>query len=251
MSVTFLGIFGQIYTTPFLYSIFETECKKQDLEPFVSSFFDIKMAKVLRRCFLSVHPDKVARITDDHREAFAVLNDVLNWFNEHVRPILGENDAKRRACFLNLCLEAPHTHYGQLPFSPPVPAPEVAPIFRKRPAPASPPADTTPKPKSKRAKSGRSRNYHTNFLHYKQIWFKKVGGDPSHDFTEELAETIYLRWVRDYYNGSLGSFDALLMPKFRKLANAIETRINNLTRQRHVILGLRTGPAQAHLVTLH
>lgn len=233
---TLLSLFRQIYDAP-IFSIFKRECKKQDLEPFASSFFDSKMGLVLKRCCLSLHPDKLKHaFTDDHRDAMQVVCEVKGWWDEHALQLANDHQAQMVA-WEDLCLQCPTTHYGQL-----VPLP---PASKKR---------KTKLPftggKRKRARTGRSRDYKENFLYYKQAWFKKIGEDPSHDFDEGWAEAIYNRWVHEYYNDSLGEFDSLLMPKFRKLTNAIETRINNLTSQRNRILGLRTGHPQVNLVML-
>jgi hypothetical protein len=208
---------------------------KDDLHDYV---FNPNVKKVMRRVFLSLHPDKVKDFDEKGNERFLLMTTAKDYWE-------GEVQANRDdPCKLTLI----HQMLTDLTKPPaPKPAPKP-PTPKKRPAPATE-KDTPAPPPKKRNKTGRSTHPETNFFHYRQVWIQETAQQKHHDLTEADCEVIldtflgYVGWDKPSFLKALdgGEYRHVLpMKTFWKVTKVAETRINNLAKQRTGLLGLRT-----------
>jgi len=217
---------------------------KDDLHDYV---FNPNVRKVMRRVFLSLHPDKVKDFDEKANERVLLMTTAKNYWEEEVHSNRDDQ------CKLTLI----HEMLTDLtkPPTPKPPTPKPAP--KKRPAPKPPapkkrPAPSTEKdtpapPPKKRNKTGRSTDAESNFYHYRQVWIRDTSQQKHHDLTEADCELIidtflgYVGWDKVAFEvDGVEHRHVLPMKTFWKVTKVAETRINNLAKQRTTLLGLRT-----------
>jgi len=208
---------------------------KDDLHDYV---FNPNVRKVMRRVFLSLHPDKVKDFDEKGNERFLLMTTAKDYWEGEVQSNRDDQ------CKLRLI----HEMLTDLtkPPTPKPPTPKPAP--KKRPAPATE-KDTPAPPPKKRNKTGRSTHPETNFYNYRQVWIQDTAQQKHHDLTEADCEVIidtflgYVGWDKPTFSKALDGVErrhVLPMKLFWKVVKVAETRINNLCKQRTGLLGLRT-----------
>ena len=209
---------------------------KADLHDYV---FNPKIASVMRRVFLSLHPDKVKDDEEKAKERVLLMTTAKNYWQEEVQSNRDDQCKLRLIHEMLTDLTKPPTPKPPTP-KPPTPKPPTPkPAPKKRPAPPTE-KDTPATPPKKRNKSCRSTDGVTNFYNYRKVWIQDTAQQKHHDLTEADCELII-----DTFLGYVGwegveHRHVLPMKTFWKVVKVAETRINNLCKQRTGLLGLRT-----------
>ena len=228
---------------------FKEQCKRKDVEYNLQTILSsTDTGKILRRISVGLHPDKFQQkgtpFTEADNERFTLFSNLMTWWTDEVKPLIEANDVSELNDIKDVLELA-------------VPAKPTS--KKPAPAPAPPPAPApAPKTQQKRNKTCRSTNPHTNFHNYRKKWISDTAQDPAHDLTEADCEVIldvflgYAGWKKDdtFVVDGVQFGQTLPMDVFRKCANGAKTRINNLVKQRLMILGKRTDGSLIHRILM-
>ena len=246
--------------------------------------FNGNLRKVWRTTLLSFHPDKVKVYDDKAKARFHLITNVKDYWDTEIKPAIESNNLDflyQTFAMLRDTLPPPP---GKNASSPPPTPPPAPPTKKASSPPATPPPKkastpppkkastpppkkaSTPPPTKKRSappttasapakkknKTGRSVDERTNFYHYYDKWALDTAMNPAHDLTVDDCYYI-LNFFLGYagWQWSPGLMNTIPMKQFWKCAKCAETRINNLVKQRQVLIGERTDGRYVPLIVMH